>query len=33
MQAQAISFSASALAPGGPFLVMGLGDASVLDLQ
>jgi hypothetical protein len=33
MQAQAISLSASALAPGGPFLVMGLGDASVLDLQ
>jgi hypothetical protein len=33
MQAQAISFSASALTPGGPFLVMGLGDASVLDLQ
>jgi hypothetical protein len=33
MQAQAISFSASALAPGGPFVVMGLGDASVLDLQ
>jgi hypothetical protein len=33
MQAQAISFSASALAPGGPFVVMGLADASVLDLQ
>jgi hypothetical protein len=33
MQSQAISFSASALAPGGPFVVMGLGDASVLDLQ
>jgi hypothetical protein len=33
MQAQAISFSASALTPGGPFVVMGLGDASVLDLQ
>jgi hypothetical protein len=33
MQAQAISFSGSALAPGGPFVVMGLADASVLDLQ
>jgi Bacterial virulence factor lipase N-terminal len=33
MQAQAISFSASALTTGGPFLVMGLADASVLDLQ
>jgi hypothetical protein len=33
MQAQTISFSASALAQGGPFVVMGLADASVLDLQ
>lgn len=33
MQAQTIGFAASAIAPGGPFVPLGLVDASVLDLQ
>ena len=33
MQAQTVSFAASAPLPGGPFVQVGLVDASVLDLQ